>query len=79
MLKEKPSNYAAAWNDLRSRQKWFFGTWLGGFPVSVLLAQIKFLPFWIAPMVWAAAFFYTANRWSSFSCPRCGKPFFPSE
>lgn len=76
MTTEKPSSYATAWDNLRSRQQWFFGTWLGGFAASVLLAQIKFLPFWIAPKCWAVGFFYTANRWISFLCPRCGKPFF---
>ena len=75
MITQTP-NYAAAWDELRKRQRWFFLAWLGGFAIVVLLSTVKSFPQWIPLTVWLAAFLYTGSRWSLFLCPRCQKPFF---
>lgn len=74
-LDEKPT-YETAWNDLRNRQRLFFLAWIGGFAVVVLLSTVKSFPQWIPLTAWLVAFLYTGAKWSLFSCPRCGKPFF---
>jgi hypothetical protein len=70
--------YERAWRDRRSRMRWFFIAWLGGFlavgTIGVALrlndkgAFALFVP-------WAGLFLFTAIRWGMFRCPRCGERF----
>src|SRR5690349_5628422 len=77
-----PPDYSLAWDDYRRRIRWFFGVWLGGFAILVLMVKL-FLklglgdwPFLVIGPAWMIAFVVVALWSSRFKCPRCRKPFF---
>jgi antibiotic biosynthesis monooxygenase (ABM) superfamily enzyme len=73
--------FAAAWNDYVCRRRWFFGVWLGGFFVVILLTGL-FAPllgdlaFYIFGPSWLLSFAIAGLRLSFFRCPRCHHHFF---
>jgi hypothetical protein len=76
------SHFAFAWDDYRRRRRWFFGVWLGGIPVFVVLSMSLIallhsdLPFYFVGGAYMLAFVIASLRLSFFRCPRCGHPFF---
>src|ERR1017187_8399617 len=64
------------------RRRWFFGVWLGGIPVFVVLSMSLIallhsdLPFYFVGGAYMLAFVIASLRLSFFRCPRCGHPFF---
>jgi hypothetical protein len=78
----KDSQFISAWSDYRSRRRWFFGVWLGGLPVVILIAGalIKIfhseLPFYFVGAAWMLSFAVVGIRLTLFRCPCCHRQFF---
>src|SRR6516225_5111410 len=77
-------SYSAEWNDYRKRQRlvWAIaltyipGVLVLGVPVSKLFNSEA--PMIVVAFAWMIAFAGTGVYYSSWKCPRCGKPFFKS-
>src|SRR5437588_826428 len=76
------TDFAFAWKDYRRRRRWFFGVWLGGFLVVVLLVKLLStlslddLAFYILGPAWMIGFLIAGMRMWLFQCPRCHRRFF---
>jgi hypothetical protein len=85
MTQEGSPSYEKQWEDLHRRRLTAMCVFAGFIPFFVLAITVveRLVPpsasqdTVLALMgVYAVVFFVTGNRWSSFPCPRCGKPFF---
>src|SRR5258706_9041904 len=76
-------DYGAAWENYRTRRRFFLVVWIGGFGLAALLIWLS-ITFQMASKVtflaimaaWMISFIIAANGWSQFPCPRCGQQFF---
>jgi hypothetical protein len=74
--------FTSGWEDYRTRRRWFFVAWLGGFVMVACLAallnrlSLGNLAFWALGPLWLIAFVTTALRLELFRCPRCHHRFF---
>ena len=72
----------SAWDDYRSRRRWFFFILLSGTPVvvltSILLNKVFHSsgPFYIIGLAWMIFFVTVSIRLVLFRCPRCRRFFF---
>ena len=77
-------NYDESWRDLRARIRLFYGVWLGGMPVIMLVVIPLSRVFrngalWAGGglgILWVAGFSAAGIYRQLFNCPRCGKRFF---
>jgi hypothetical protein len=76
------ASYVESWIDYRRRVRWFFGAWLGGFALAVLLisllslAPVEEWAFALIGALWVLAFIVSGIRLQLFPCPRCHKQYF---
>lgn len=84
------AQWSAAWGDLRSRRRWFFGWWMGGLPAVVVASMLVAIIVggtrgerWaerfssLAGILWFLGCFPLAWRlFFDFRCPRCGQRFY---
>ena len=76
------SQKTSAWNDYRSRRRWFFFAWFGGMPVVFLICLVlsRFvrsdIPFWLVDGGWLLFFVVAGVRLTLFRCPGCREHFF---
>lgn len=78
----KNSEFVSAWKDYRSRRRWFFGIWVVGLPITILIARAftevfdSELPFYFVGVAWLLCFAVVGIRLTLFRCPRCRRHFF---
>jgi hypothetical protein len=76
------SNFDSAWSDYRNRRRWFFGVWLGGVPLVVLLSLALIpvfhseIPFYVVAGAFFFGFAVVGVRLTLFRCPHCHRHFF---